>query len=58
MRDDDPADLDGDGEFDAIDMMIMEDDKTESDGKTGCSGGLLLLILVFSPLYVISRIIN
>jgi hypothetical protein len=58
MREDDPADLDGDGEFDAIDMMIMEDEKTESDGKTGCSGGLLLLILVFSPLYVISRMIN
>ena len=58
MEHDDPADFDGDGEFDAIDLSIMEHDKTESDGKTGCSGGLLLLILVFSPIYVISRMIN
>jgi hypothetical protein len=29
----DPADLDGDGEFDAIDMMILEDGEQENQGS-------------------------
>ena len=37
---DDPADLDGDGEFDAIDMMILEGEdngeKKPANGKSGC----------------------
>lgn len=42
----DPADLDGDGSFDAIDMMILEDgdqDKRSSSGggNSGCCVVLL-----------------
>ncbi len=41
----DPADLDGDGEFDAIDMMILhdvdEDMQSSSGGSIGCCVVLL-----------------
>jgi hypothetical protein len=37
MQDDDPADLDGDGEFDAIDLMILEEGEKKSEcGNNGC----------------------
>ena len=41
----DSADLDGDGEFDAIDMMVMEDEAKEQPpaprGSSGCCVVLL-----------------
>ena len=40
MNEDDPADLDGDGRFDGIDIPILEDGK----GKSGCC----LIIFIFS----------
>ncbi|GAB4343236.1 MAG: hypothetical protein Kow0089_18860 [Desulfobulbaceae bacterium] len=40
MHDFDPADLDGDGEFDAIDIHIMEEgekeDQSPQPGARGC----------------------
>lgn len=44
MDDFDEADLDGDGEFDAIDMMIMDEEESGPDktGKTGCVVPLLI----------------
>ncbi len=41
MDDFDHADLDGDGEFDAIDISIMEDEASDGkkpsvNGKSGC----------------------
>lgn len=41
MEDYDPADLDGNGEFDAIDISIMEDEI--GDGKRGCCVTLILI---------------
>ena len=41
MDDYDPADLDGDGEFDAIDISIMEDEV--GDEKKGCCVTLILI---------------
>ena len=41
---DDPADLDGDGEFDAIDMEILdgeEEDQQQPTSNVGCSVLLL-----------------
>ena len=47
MDDFDPADLDGDGEFDAIDMEILENGEQEKQGpgkgETGCSVVLLAI---------------
>ena len=47
MDDFDHADLDGDGEFDAIDMMILEDGEqkktTPGGGNAGCCVVLLFL---------------
>lgn len=46
MDDFDKADLDGDGEFDAIDMMILGDedeDQQQPTGRTGCSIALLVI---------------
>jgi hypothetical protein len=42
MRDDDPADLDGDDKFDGVDISIMEDDgetrrPSNNNGGCGCS---------------------
>jgi len=50
MRDDDPADLDGDGEFDAIDLMILEEESERSvkKNKSGCGVFLVLPIILFS----------
>jgi hypothetical protein len=43
----DPADLDGDGEFDAIDLMIMNDGEnqkpTSPRGSSGCCVVLLIM---------------
>lgn len=53
MDDFDDADLDGDGEFDAIDMMILGEEETEPNktGKTGCVIPLLIAtgVLFSSP---------
>ncbi len=47
MDDFDEADLDGDGEFDAIDMMIIEDGEQEKKkpgkGNAGCCVALLAI---------------
>ena len=60
MDDHDPADLDGDGEFDAIDMMTLEGDEGAQDQKqaSGCVVGFVLLTAstTFS-LWAISRAI-
>ncbi len=38
MIDFDPADLDGDGEFDAIDTMVLEDDEeSNQSAPAGCN---------------------
>jgi len=46
MDDFDEADLDGDGEFDAIDMMILEGEdlhRKQPTGNTGCAVVFLVL---------------
>lgn len=44
MRDDDPADLDGDVEVDAIDMMKLEEGEKKSGGNNnGCCVAFLTL---------------
>ena len=45
----DPGDLDGDGEFDAIDIAIMEDgvDNEARKGNSGCCVMLFLLGSIF-----------
>ena len=48
MEDYDQADLDGDGEFDAIDLMILGEsegrDQRRITGSTGCCIPLLIVI--------------
>lgn len=47
MDDFDEADLDGDGEFDAIDMMILEDGEQEKQGSgKGSSGCCVVLFAI------------
>ena len=59
MRDDDPADLDGDGEFDAIDMMMLEEGGNEGKrNNCGCSIFLLLSIITLSSVCVIKRMVG
>ena len=46
MEDYDPADLDGDGEFDGIDIAFLEDEdskKKPDNGKSGCCVVLLAI---------------
>ena len=54
-NDSDPADLDGDGSFDAIDIVILEDEDGASNkqsvkGTSGCC--LLLLAFVSAGLWI------
>ena len=46
MRDENPADLDGDDKFDAIDLEIIEDGKFKASGNSGCGIILLLPIMI------------
>ncbi len=43
-----PADLDGDGEFDAIDIMFLEEGEKEGEGRhtgsTGCCVPLIIMV--------------
>ena len=51
MNDHDPADLDGDGRFDAIDIEIMEDGencKQPQNGKIGCCMVLFAAVSLLS----------
>ena len=53
MDDFDHADLDGDGEFDAIDMEILEDGG--KDGRTPSSGsGCMVVFAVGASLIVVT----
>ncbi len=45
MDDFDEADLDGDGEFDAIDMLILEDGEQEKKSSGGGSSGCCMVLL-------------
>lgn len=45
---DDPADLDGDGKFDGIDISIMEDDsgtRRQINNNGGCGCCVLLFVI-------------
>jgi hypothetical protein len=60
---DDPADLDGDGEFDAIDMMILEDGEQEKKSSGGGGSGCCIVLLVFgascgSGYWVVSNLLT
>jgi len=56
MQDDDPADLDGDGEFDAIDMMILEEsERSAKKNKSGCGVFLFLSIITLLSVCVIKE---
>jgi hypothetical protein len=54
---DDPADLDGDGEFDAIDISIMENSEN-SDGRKNHSGCCVLVFLLGSMLIAGLRLVD
>lgn len=41
---DDPADLDGDGQFDLIDLDILDEEQNGQHGPQGQSGCLVLLV--------------
>lgn len=45
MEDHDPADLDGDGEFDAIDMKILEDGEQKKKPPGGGNAGCCVVLL-------------
>jgi len=45
MDDFDHADLDGDGEFDAIDMMILEGGEQEKKSSGGGNSGCCVVLL-------------
>ena len=48
MHGNDPADLDGDGKFDGVDISIMDDDigtRQPIDNNGGCGCCVLLLVL-------------
>ena len=51
MDDFDHADLDGDGEFDAIDMEILEDGE-KSGGPPGSGSGCMVLLVFAASLVV------
>ena len=56
MQDDDPADLDGDGEFDAIDMMILEEsERSVKKNNSGCGVFLVLPIITLFSVCVIKE---
>ena len=56
MQDDDPADLDGDGEFDAIDMMILEEsERSVKKNNSGCGVFLVLSIITLFSVCVIKE---
>ena len=46
MEDFDRADLDGDGEFDAIDIMILEEGEQGNENSSGGKSGCCVLLLV------------
>jgi len=46
MKGSDKADLDGDGEFDAIDLMILEEEEPENKNSPSKSGCFVLLLAV------------
>jgi hypothetical protein len=54
---DDPADLDGDGEFDAIDISIMENSE-DSGGRKNNSGCCVLFFLLGSMLIAGLRLVD
>ncbi|KGO33738.1 hypothetical protein JT06_12330 [Desulfobulbus sp. Tol-SR] len=56
MRDDDPADLDGDGEFDAIDMVILEEsERSVKKNNSGCGVFLVLSIITLFSVCMIKE---
>jgi hypothetical protein len=59
MRDHDPADLDGDGEFDAIDLMILEEqsERSKKNNNSGCGVFLVLSIITLFSVCVIKKML-
>ena len=56
MRDDDLADFDGDGEFDAIDLMILgESERSIKKNNSGCGVFLVLSIITLFSVCVIKE---
>ena len=59
----DPADLDGDGEFDAIDIVILEEGQDSSppptNRKTGCCWAVMVTGAAFSgAAFTISKLMS
>ena len=57
MKDIDPADLDGDGKFDAIDIVNLEDEegdnkKTPENNNNGCCFSLSVIVMLASGVAV------
>jgi hypothetical protein len=50
MRDNDPADLEGDGKFDAIDISILEGDRPPNYKKK-MSGGCCVIIITLGATF-------
>ena len=58
MREDDPADLDGDGEFNAIDMVILdESERSVKKNNSGCGVFLVLSIITLFSVCVIKKML-
>ena len=58
MQDDDPADLDGDGQFDAIDMVILEEsERSTKKNNSGCGVFLVLSIITLFSVCVIKKML-
>jgi hypothetical protein len=58
MNHHDPADLDGDGEFDAIDIAILEDGQS-TNRKTGCCWAVMVTSAAFAgAVFTISKLMS
>jgi hypothetical protein len=57
----DPADIDGDGEFDAIDIVILEEGKVsnprQQNRNTGCCLTVIIGVTVAGAAFTISKLI-
>lgn len=54
----DPADLDGDGEFDAIDIVILEDGKDSSPPPNKSTGYCWVVMAFAGAAFTISKLIT
>ena len=51
MRDNDPADLEGDGKFDTIDISILEGDRPHDYNKKTSGGGCCVLFITLGATF-------